>query len=117
MRRIGLIFIVLLLSFCVALPSVFAGKPLHTGDVIVARIVEMSQDRMMIQAGDYSFQLGPLFFGDENGETVASRFDLQEDQWLEVEVGYAGGDLLDARKMVILRGSRLNEAMQEHSQQ
>jgi len=117
MKTKNIILIAVSFALCLAGSSTWAGKPLKSGDIIVAQIVEMSPDRLMVQAGDYSFRLGPLFLGNDKGELPAARFELQTDQWLQIEVGYTGGRYLEAKKMVILKETRLMEALLALAQQ
>ncbi|MGV1100103.1 hypothetical protein ACUUL3_11940 [Thiovibrio sp. JS02] len=103
-----LITALVLMLFVWSVPcNVQAGSKHLPEGIFLGKIVEMSGDHMLLQVGDYNFSLGPVLIDDGSGEKAASRFDLQEGQLVEVEVGFKGEDISEARKVVILKGSRL----------
>lgn len=105
--------VIFALVVCLAPYDAQAGT-LHLPEtVFVGRIVELNINQMLLQAGDYSFVIGPVFVDSGTGEVPTSPASLQEGQLVQVEVARKGVDISNVKKITILKGERLQEAARQ----
>jgi len=101
------------LVVCFASVGVQAGTRYLPEKTFVGRIVELGTNQSLVQVGDYSFVMGSIFADSGAGEVSASRGDLQVGQLVQVEVARKGVDLSEAKKIIILKGERLQQAIRQ----
>ena len=101
------------LVVCLAPSGVQAGTRYLPEKFFVGRIVELGTNQSLVQVGDYSFVMGAVFVDSGTGELPANRADLQVGQLVQVEVARKGVDLSEAKKIIILKGERLQQAVKQ----
>jgi len=105
--------VIFFLVVCLASVGAQAGTRYLPEKTFVGRIVELGTNQSLVQVGDYSFVMGPVFADSGTGEVPASRADLQVGQLVQVEVARKGVDLSEAKKIIILKGERLQQTIRQ----
>lgn len=105
--------VIFALVVCLAPLDAQAGTKYLPEKMFVGRIVELGTNQSLVQVGDYSFVMGLIVVDSGAGEVPASRADLQVGQLVQVEVARKGVDLSEAKKIIILKGERLQQAIRQ----
>ncbi len=105
--------VIFVLGVCFVPFGVQAGTRYLPEKTFLGRILELGANQSLVQVGDYSFVVGPVFVDSGTGEVPANRADLQAGQLVQVEVARKGVDLSEAKKIIILKGERLQQAVKQ----
>jgi hypothetical protein len=104
-KKIVLFFLILMF-----LPVFF----LYAEDIVLGKIIELSEDKKIIQVGDYILKVGKVFIDSGEEEIIKSdKTVLTEGRLVRVSLGKREEDYWQTEQIIVFSGAKKKEVLKE----